>query len=188
MVPYYPRLFRWVVTILVLINLQRLLANPHPFINTIIFDVDKVILHRNAQKKLFIPPKITQLIKQLKHEKYRLFILSNMFPTTHAYLTKHTKLFSHFEGIHCGFQTGIKKPDSKSFTHLLSTFDLHPQQSIFIDDLVENVQAARKLGILSIHFVSPEQCCAELEKLGILEAPKQSAPATTSSHIGASVS
>jgi FMN phosphatase YigB (HAD superfamily) len=46
--------------------------------------------------------------------------------------------------------------------------NFEPPDSVFIDDLVENIQTARLLGMYGIHFQSPAQTGTELHKLGLL--------------------
>jgi len=42
-----------------------------------------------------------------------------------------------------------------------------PEESLFIDDLYENIQAARNLGMDAIHFQSIEKLKVELNNMGL---------------------
>ena len=44
-----------------------------------------------------------------------------------------------------------------------------PQECLFIDDLIENIQAAELVGIKGIHFKSSRQLKNELLRIGILD-------------------
>ena len=57
------------------------------------------------------------------------------------------------------------KPDPAIYRLLLSRYGLIPQESVFIDDLPVNVEAARALGIRGIVFQSTEQVERELSDL-----------------------
>lgn len=59
-----------------------------------------------------------------------------------------------------------KKPNPEAFQTLLQKLKLPASSVLFIDDRIENVEAARKQGIDSIQFISPEQLKEELEKRG----------------------
>jgi FMN phosphatase YigB (HAD superfamily) len=48
---------------------------------------------------------------------------------------------------------------------MLERLDIRPVEAAFIDDNAENVEAARSLGIHSIHFRSTEQTISELDSL-----------------------
>lgn len=50
------------------------------------------------------------------------------------------------------FEVGLAKPDPAYFQHLLEVLQLDANQAVFVDDLAENVQAARSVGLHAIHF------------------------------------
>lgn len=60
---------------------------------------------------------------------------------------------------------GLRKPDPAIFELTLERLGVEPQQAIFVDDMVYNVDAARELGIHTVQFVDPEMSLAELEVL-----------------------
>jgi putative hydrolase of the HAD superfamily len=61
------------------------------------------------------------------------------------------------------------KPEPAIFRHMLDQFQLDPQETVFIDDLSANIEAAAQFGIHTIHFTSPAQCRKALVKLGCLQ-------------------
>ncbi len=68
---------------------------------------------------------------------------------------------------------GLEKPDPKAYQLLLEKVELPANEVVFIDDLEENVEAAKKLGIDAIVFKSAEQVRHELAKRGLID---QNAP------------
>ena len=56
-----------------------------------------------------------------------------------------------FDGIMTSGKTKMIKPNSDIFEACLTKFKINRNQAIFIDDTIENVQAAQNLGITSIH-------------------------------------
>ena len=44
------------------------------------------------------------------------------------------------------------KPDEKIYRLLLDKYDLKPEETLFIDDIAENIEAAGKIGIDTIHL------------------------------------
>lgn len=60
---------------------------------------------------------------------------------------------------------GVRKPHVRIYEIMLERLDVTPAEVVFVDDNVENVEAARNLGIHSIHFRSTEQTISELDKL-----------------------
>jgi putative hydrolase of the HAD superfamily len=70
-----------------------------------------------------------------------------------AQFTHHT--FSH--------RLGIAKPDERIYSHAISAVAVAPEEALFIDDRIENIEAARALGIHAIQYVSHDAFLRELE-------------------------
>ena len=47
-----------------------------------------------------------------------------------------------------------------------------PENSIFIDDMAENIYAAIEVGFTGIQYFSPEQLIEDLTQLGIMQKEK----------------
>ena len=65
-------------------------------------------------------------------------------------------------------EVGLIKPDRRIFEYLLEAQGIRAEDAVFIDDLAENVDAARSLGFYGIQFVGPEQLRSDLWALGLL--------------------
>ena len=73
-------------------------------------------------------------------------------------------VFQHFEGEIISCEVHLIKPEKEIYQLLLDTYNLEPEQTMFIDDRVENVEAAATLGIIPFHFDrrNPEKSCEQL--------------------------
>lgn len=67
-----------------------------------------------------------------------------------------------FSPVLLSYEIGIKKPNPKAFKILLEKIQKSASSVIFIDDRIENGEAAKNLGIDSIQFISPKQLKKEL--------------------------
>jgi putative hydrolase of the HAD superfamily len=96
-----------------------------------------------------------------------LYYLSNM-PTPYArFLEQQHAFLQWFDaGVFSG-DVLMSKPDPAIYQLLQSRCALVPQQTVFIDDLKANVQAAQALGWHGIHFESAAQLREELALLGL---------------------
>ena len=56
----------------------------------------------------------------------------------------------------------MAKPDPKIYQHVIKELQQDPSELIFVDDFIENVEAARLEGLHAIHFRSREQVLDEL--------------------------
>ena len=105
--------------------------------------------------------------KQHPHtQPLRLYYLSNMPVPFARTLEKNHPFLSWFDGgIFSGDVQRIK-PEASIYQLLQSRYQLAPEQTLFIDDMPGNVQAARACGWQGIHFESATQLAAELRLLG----------------------
>ncbi|HEV3266098.1 MAG TPA: HAD family phosphatase [Acidimicrobiales bacterium] len=58
---------------------------------------------------------------------------------------------------------GVAKPDPSIFERALDTIGAAPEQTLFIDDLASNTEAAAQLGLRTLTFSSPAALAATLE-------------------------
>lgn len=65
------------------------------------------------------------------------------------------------------FQVNALKPEREIYQYACERLSHQPHQCAFIDDRIENVQAANDFGMLGIHYQSPEQLKTELRNIGI---------------------
>ena len=107
------------------------------------------------------------LVRSLSARGVPLYALSNMSRSTFAHLKTHHEVFGHFRGIVISADIRLVKPDPRIFEHISREFDLIPAETVFIDDHLPNVEAARALGFRTIHFSDAAHCSGELRALGI---------------------
>jgi putative hydrolase of the HAD superfamily len=79
-------------------------------------------------------------------------------------MKKHFQWLEAFDELTFFCEFGINKPDPKIYEAFLSRIEIPPQECLFIDDLLENVDGAIKSGMNVIHFKSFLQFRQELEQ------------------------
>ncbi len=131
----------------------------------------KIVFFPNQLAYLMQPiAPMLELVQKLKKQGYELYILSNFDKASFDLIKKkHDTLFDLFNGIVISGTEGMGKPNPHFYQKLLQTHNLDPQQCIFIDDELHNVQAAQELGITSIHHTSCQITCDTLQNMGILK-------------------
>jgi putative hydrolase of the HAD superfamily len=105
------------------------------------------------------------LVRDLARRGVRLYGLSNMSAPTFAYLRGRYDHWHLFRGIVVSGEVKLVKPDPAIFAHLCRVHAIEPTQTVFIDDHLPNVEAARRIGFFTIHFRDPVQCGRELTDL-----------------------
>jgi putative hydrolase of the HAD superfamily len=117
---------------------------------------------------LDFPSKRVELLQQLRSD-YRLFLLSN---TNQIHFEKYTQQFqaiygypleSLFEKMWFSHQIGLSKPDTAVFEFVLKDKNLNPAETLFIDDTLMHVEAARKSGIYGWHLTQGSDVCEILK-------------------------
>jgi len=104
---------------------------------------------------LDIPVERFLLLEKLGR-KYRTFLLSNTNSTHYDHYNEyccqeyHVKLDDMFEKAYYSFRMGIRKPDPDIYLRVLREKDLKPEETLFIDDRADNIEAAFELGIQCI--------------------------------------
>ena len=72
-----------------------------------------------------------------------------------------------FDGHVFSHEVGLAKPDPRIYRYAVRRFRLSAPRTVFIDDLQENVEAARAIGLQGLHYQTREQMSRELTNLGL---------------------
>ena len=91
---------------------------------------------------------VLNLIKELKNNNYKIYLLSNINPYTYEFVEK-SGLFELVDGYVLSYQEHKVKPFVSIYTTLLERYNLIPSESVFIDDNQNNITTGNSLGIIS---------------------------------------
>ena len=119
-------------------------------------------------RSLTLIPGTIDLIRSVKKSNNKLFVLSNMHFASIAYLEKKHDIWDLFDGIVISCRIQKVKPESEIYEHLLTEHQLLAHETVFIDDMNQNLTAASALGIQTIKFFDPAQCRQDLIHLNCL--------------------
>ncbi len=84
--------------------------------------------------------------------KYNLFLLSNTNSIHFEYIIEKYKYVSQLKDFFLSYKLGCRKPDEDIYKKIIKENNINPSETIFIDDLLPNCEAAEKAGIKSIHY------------------------------------
>jgi len=121
---------------------------------------------RNKMPGELKPIKVTfELLKELKQKgKYKLALLTN----TQAGLVDDWdkvsgfKFKQYFDLIVDSSVEAVRKPDPEIYQIVCDRLNLKPKECLFIDDLIENIEGAKKVGFATVHFTEPKKGVAEI--------------------------
>lgn len=109
------------------------------------------------------------ILKSVRNSnRQRLFALTNWSAETFPWARQKFDFLQWFEGIVVSGEEKTRKPFSKFYEILLKRYGVAPEEAIFIDDNLKNVEAARRLGLLGIHFQGASALRVDLRKSGVV--------------------
>lgn len=121
---------------------------------------------REFKRRYKVLVDVLQLVEKLKAKGMKVALLSNTI-ATHAKINQQMGVYAPFETIILSYEVGLAKPDPKIYQLMLSQLGTAAQQSVFVDDKQENIDAALKLRIKGILFQNTQQLIGDLQKVGV---------------------
>ena len=113
-----------------------------------------------------------QLLKTLS-DTYSTWLLSNTNPKHIQDEIEKRYLFPQLiDGAVYSFNVGLRKPHKEIYLTAAELAGTKPANSIFIDDMAENIDAATEVGFIGIQYFSSEQLIEDLTQLGIIQKEK----------------
>jgi putative hydrolase of the HAD superfamily len=100
--------------------------------------------------------------QQLKRRGLLTAILSNMGDSVLASMERTFGWLPRFDVLVWSFQLHMVKPDPAIYRYLLKKLGTRPEETLFFDDRLINVEAARALGIQALEFSTIERLRADL--------------------------
>jgi len=104
-------------------------------------------------------PKENILILENLKTKYRTFLMSNTNELHYNYYTEilqkefgYKNLDQLFEKAYYSHTSKMRKPEMRFFELILKQNNLDPKKTLFVDDFIENIEAANSLGIKTLHL------------------------------------
>ena len=115
---------------------------------------------------LTVMPETVALMRRLRAQGHPLYCLSNMQHASIAHLEREHDYWDVFSGAVISSRIKLIKPEPAIYKHLLETFGLRGEDTVFIDDTAVNLPPAQAFGIKTIRFENAAQCERALRALG----------------------
>jgi len=113
--------------------------------------------------------KAVSILRRLSRE-IPVYLLSN---TNHLHFDHIRRRYAFVRLVRRSFvshRMGLRKPDAAIYKAALAEAGVKPHEAFFVDDLKENVEAARRVGMKALRYDKPESLEKELRGLGLLNA------------------
>jgi glucose-1-phosphatase len=115
-------------------------------------------------------PGALELIHQIPR-RYIRAVLSNSNAVHWPRVTDELGLGGLFDHYFVSHLTGRIKPDADAFEHVLETVDCRPNEVLFLDDNLLNVEAARRVGLEAFVAQGPDESLRVLQQFGVIATP-----------------
>jgi len=99
--------------------------------------------------------KTVDIFYKVKNLNYPCYVLSNWSAETYEGMEETYPFLKDFDGKIISGRDFLIKPDPAIYELAISRFDLVPQETLFIDDRLDNIEAAQKLNFQTIHLADP---------------------------------
>ena len=115
------------------------------------YDIEFDILLKRAYQKYIIYEieRNTRVLKALK-DKYNIYLLSNITKDTHEYMRVNYQFMKEVQGGVYSYVEHTSKPKIEFYEILLNRYNLVPEETVYIDDKIKNVEVAQNLNMIGI--------------------------------------
>lgn len=137
------------------IEFYRIFSNELPVLelnDTSIIEIAKDTVYND--KKFFFHEDVFEIIPQLS-KNYKLGVISDTWPSLER-VFRNVGLREYFSTFVMSSLIGVIKPNELMFNTALSELNIKPEESLFIDDSIKNIEGASKLGMQTILMIRDE--------------------------------
>ena len=118
--------------------------------------------HRKMIRGVF--EESVNILKKLKDKNYDCYVLSNWSAETFEGMTDDYPFLKLFDGLLISGEDKLIKPDHAIYQLARDRFNLNPEETVFIDDRRENIEAAKGLDFKTIHLTDPKNIEIEINQ------------------------
>lgn len=106
---------------------------------------------------------ILDFLRSIK-PKYKTGLISNAWSGLRNYIVRE-KFDDAFDCMTISAEVGVAKPSAEIFQIALKQLEVSPNEAVFVDDFIENIEACRKVGMKGILFKDPESAMKQVKAL-----------------------
>ncbi len=120
------------------------------------------LIHWDARMWMTSNPPMLAWAAALKARGFRTAILSNLGDTVLQAMERECDWLARFDVLVWSYQLQMAKPDAAIYRYALEKLGTRPEETLFIDDRQENVEAAAALGMKAMIFTTVENLRSDL--------------------------
>ena len=118
-------------------------------------EISEILDYTNLKYLLPVYKETIEFIKLLRKNKIRTYLLTDIVEDTIKYLNETINNFEClFDGIVYSNKVHMLKKEGIVFDYIINKFKLNPEETLFIDDTLVNIEQAKKRNILTYRFLN----------------------------------
>lgn len=111
----------------------------------------------NCRDQIIPRPKLWESVHTLKEAGFGIYILSNYNDYFWEQQIEGLPFLADVDGVLVSYKEHMVKPEPRFFKLLLDRYGLRPDECLFLDDLADNTETARSLGINAVTVDAEEE-------------------------------
>ncbi len=106
-----------------------------------------------------------RVLQALREKGYKTGVITNLPGPWARYLIN--RIGVEFDAVAISGEVGYKKPDARIYWVFLQMAGAEPEEVIFVDDRLENLETAQKIGMKTVFYswINPDKVISDLEEL-----------------------
>jgi epoxide hydrolase-like predicted phosphatase len=96
--------------------------------------------------------------------RFKTGLLSNAWDNLRQVITHTWEIADAFDDIVISAEVGMAKPDPQIYELAVQRLGVPASEAIFVDDFSHNIEAANRVGLHGIRFVTPQQVLQDLDR------------------------
>ena len=128
-----------------------------------LIDSDRAALAQDFFSGDRLDQELIEFVRALR-PRLRTGLLTNAFRSARQEITHRWKIADAFDAIIVSAEEGVIKPDPGIYRVALERLAVAPEETLFIDDVEENVVGARAVGMQALRFESAAQAMEEVSR------------------------
>jgi HAD superfamily hydrolase (TIGR01509 family) len=125
-------------------------------------DDDLLAMRRDFYAGDVLNEHLVAYVKRLRQAGYRTGLLSNFGDNARRLWAEVYPFIDYFDGVTISAEVGIMKPDPRIYRLAAESLGVEPEESLFVDDFIQNVEGARRAGMQALHFTGTESTLQQL--------------------------
>ena len=99
------------------------------------------------------------------HPDYKVGLLSNAWDDLRRTMHQRWNMDILFDDLVISAEVSLAKPDPRIYRLAVERLHVQPEEAVFVDDMLVNVEAARREGLSAIQFLDTQQTLADLRNI-----------------------